>query len=224
MNVLLVAAHPDDADFVCGGTIAWLVDEGASVTYLVVSSGELGEGGSAAHREAEQRSAASVLGVRSISFLGFPDGTLEPSIGLRAELTAAFREQRPDLVITHAPDRNLESIRFSHPDHLAVGSAALAAVYPDSRNPGAHSHHRASRLPIHVVPEVWLFGLAGANHVIDISETFDKKVDAVNCHSSQLGEFLPSPREFFGKWASEIAESHGLAGRRAEHYMRLDTR
>jgi LmbE family N-acetylglucosaminyl deacetylase len=136
-RVLVIAAHPDDTEFVCGGTVAGLADQGAEITIVVVTSGEAGLPigvDDSVLREAEQRAAADVLGVARLEFLRYPDGQVEATLELRRQLTATIRTVRPDLLITHTPQRNHRSLRSSHPDHLAVGEASLASVYPDARS------------------------------------------------------------------------------------------
>src|SRR5947199_4844526 len=102
-RVLVVAAHPDDVDFGSAGTVAGWVDEGIEVAYLLVTRGDAGGFDDTprermpAIREAEQRAAATAVGVKQVDFLdGYGDGTLTPTIDLRREITAAIRRFRPD--------------------------------------------------------------------------------------------------------------------------------
>lgn len=227
-TVLVTAAHPDDTEFVCGGTVAKLARQGAEITVLVVTSGEAGLPADTDHtmlREAEQQAAADVLGVKQVQFLRFPDGAVEPTRGLRREVTAVIRTVRPELLITHTPHRNLRSVRSSHPDHLAVGQATLAAVYPDARNERAYPELLADGLAPHITPEVWLHGTESCDTAIDISEEFDVKMEAVQCHRSQLAGLGTDPAEFFREWGVSVADRHGLpTGRLAEEFLKLDTR
>src|SRR5215469_14903747 len=96
-RILVMMAHPDDAEFICGGTIARLVAEGRDVYYVLVTSGNRGshETGMTMERlgkmrEDEQRYAAGVLGVRDVTFLGYNDGEVEVNLGLRRELVHAI--------------------------------------------------------------------------------------------------------------------------------------
>ena len=143
-RVLVVTAHPDDADFGSAGSVALFVDRGVEVTYLLVTDGDAGgnertldNSGMAELRRAEQRAAAKAVGVTDVRFLGYSDGQVVPSLELRRAIARVIRQVRPDLVITHHPDRNYQFIAPSHPDHRAVGGATLDAVYPDARNPYA---------------------------------------------------------------------------------------
>jgi LmbE family N-acetylglucosaminyl deacetylase len=228
MRVLLTAAHPDDCDFACGGTVARLTGDGHNLVIAVASSGTGGLDLGSADPElrlAEQRAAADVLGVAEVFFLGFPDGAISADSNLRRALTRVIRQVRPDLVITHTPLRNLRSVRSSHPDHLAVGEATMAAIYPDARNPSAYPELLAKEgLRPHTVGEVWIHGNQDADHYVEMTEKFELKLTAIRCHASQLVHLDSDVDGFFRTWGEEVAQRHGLrAGSLAEEYLRLDT-
>jgi LmbE family N-acetylglucosaminyl deacetylase len=84
-------------------------------------------------RRAEQIAAAKCVGVHDVRFLGYPDGRVEATLDLRRDLARVIRQVRPDRVVCPSPERNYARMGASHPDHRAVGSAALDAVYPDAR-------------------------------------------------------------------------------------------
>ena len=163
-RVLVVTAHPDDADFGAAGTVALFGDRGVEVTYLLVTDGDAGGNertldntGMAELRRAEQTAAAKAVGVTDVRFLGHADGTVVPSLALRKDIARVIRQVRPDLVITHHPDRNYQFIAPSHPDHRAVGGSTLDAVYPDARNPYAFPELvKDEGLEAWTVREVWL--------------------------------------------------------------------
>jgi LmbE family N-acetylglucosaminyl deacetylase len=113
LRVLVVIAHPDDADFWAGGTIAAWSAAGANVTYCVITDGDAGGFDPSVPRteipeirRAEQREAASVLGVKDVLFLGYRDGYLEPSIGLRHDIARVIRRVRPDRMLVWSPEWN----------------------------------------------------------------------------------------------------------------------
>ena len=143
---MVVSAHPDDPEFGFGATVASLVDQGKTVVYVICTDGS--QGGEdptvpdqelTSTRYTEQRAAAALLGVTEVIFLGFRDGYLEANVELRRAISREIRRFKPDLVLTHSPLRAINiPIGASHPDHLAVGEATLAAVYPDARNPRAY--------------------------------------------------------------------------------------
>ncbi len=226
MRVLVIAAHPDDTEYICGGTIASMTARGDDVAYVVVTSGELGllpdEPDSFA-REYEQRSAADSLGVGSIEFLREPDGQVADASPLRFKLVKAIRQLRPELLITHSPIYHLGSVRYSHPDHLAVGRAALACVFPEASNRNYHPTLFSEGLTPWIVPEVWLCGVERSNFAIDITREFDRKLMAAGMHESQKRHFKDFAG-FFRTWAQEVAERHGFTtGVLAEEFHRIHT-
>jgi len=192
-RVLGVFAHPDDADFGAGGTVARWVAEGLEVSYLLVTRGDSGGFDDTPRdqmpllREAEQRAAAAEVGVAEVEFLdGYRDGYLTPTIELRRDITRAIRRFRPDRILTTSPLRRWERIAGpSHPDHLAVGEATTCAVYPDARNPFAFPELGADGLEPWVVREVWYSGGPNPDHVVDVTDTFDVKLAALARHATQ---------------------------------------
>ena len=195
-KVLGVFAHPDDPDFGAGGSIARLADSGAEVTYVIVTDGRQGgedpkqkDADLIAIRKREQRAAAKVLGVKNVEFLGYKDGHLAPDLKLRRDIVREIRKYKPELVITHLPGRVLDApMGGSHPDHLAVGEATLAAVYPDSRNPRAFRSLLKEGLQPHVVKEVWIPFWTQGEYLVDITSTLDKKIEALKKHRSQVAK------------------------------------
>jgi LmbE family N-acetylglucosaminyl deacetylase len=222
-SALVVTAHPDDAEFHFGATIAMLVASGADVSYLVCSDGaqsgpdDAPDEQIAATRAAEQRAAAAVLGVGTVAFLGLRDGRLTPTLDLRRAIAAQVRRQRPDLVLTHYPRRVLDiPIEASHPDHIAVGEATLAALYPDAENARAFPDLLLAGLTPHRVREIWVPGYEKPNHYVDATAFVDKKMAAVACHRSQL---TGGPPEWLYHWMREAGRRPGYEY--AEHYRRI---
>ncbi|MGH3898850.1 MAG: PIG-L deacetylase family protein [Pseudonocardiaceae bacterium] len=232
-RVLMVAAHPDDVDFGSAGTVATWTGAGIEVFYCLVTDGDAGgfdpqvpRSAIGAIRQDEQRKAAATLGVSDVEFLGYPDGRLMVSFELRRDITRAIRRTRPDRVVIPSPHRDLRSLYGSHPDHQAAGEAALCAVYPDARNPFAHPELLAEEgLEAHTVPEVWVVSANDrADHYIDITDTFDRKIAALRAHTSQTLHMTALEEQMRG-WGAVQARAAGLAeGRLAEGYLVLDTR
>jgi LmbE family N-acetylglucosaminyl deacetylase len=195
-RVLGVFAHPDDPEFGAGGSMAKLAMDGARVTYVIVTDGS--QGGEdpkqkdtelTAIREREQRAAARILGVKKVEFLGYKDGHLAPDLKLRRDIVRMIRKHKPDLVITHIPGRVLDApMGASHPDHIAVGEATMAAVYPDSRNPRAFRSLLKDGLAPHIVKEVWIPYWTMGDHFVDITRTLDAKFEALKKHKSQVAK------------------------------------
>jgi LmbE family N-acetylglucosaminyl deacetylase len=229
-TVLVIGAHPDDIDFGACGTLATWTDAGARVVYCIVTDGDAGgfdpavpRSAMVGIRRAEQEAAAKVVGVEEVEFLGYPDGRLVASLDLRRDLARVIRRVRPGRVVAPSPERNWLRIQASHPDHLATGEAALSAVYPDARNPFAFPELLDEGLEPHVASEVWLMASPRADHVVDISDSIDRKVAALRCHVSQL----PDPdalEERVRAWTATIAQEGGLPpGRAAETFQIVQT-
>ena len=232
-RVLLVAAHPDDVDFGCAGTVATWTGAGIEVSYCIVTDGDSGgfdlkvpRSAIGAIRQDEQRKAAATLGVTDVDFLGYPDGRLTVSFELRRDITRAIRRTRPDRVLVQSPQRDLSNVYVSHPDHQAAGEAALCAIYPDARNPFAHPELLAGEgLDAYTVPEVWVMSANDrADHYVDITDTFDRKIAALRAHTSQTAH-MTNLEQRMRAWGSLQAKAAGFAeGRLAEGYLVLDTR
>ena len=195
-RVLVVSAHPDDPEFSAGGSIAKLAKDGAQVTYVIVTDGRQGgedpkqkDAELVAIREKEQRAAAKILGVKNVEFLGYKDGHLTPDLKLRRDIVRMIRKYKPELVITHLPGRLLDApMGGSHPDHIAVGEATFAAVYPDSRNPRAFRSLLKEGFPAHVVKELWVPYWTSGDFFVDISSTLDSKMESLKKHKSQVAK------------------------------------
>lgn len=230
-RVLVIAAHPDDVDFGAAGTIARWTDAGVDVSYCIVTNGEAGGSDRsvtrtqmAAIRQAEQTAAAKQVGVHDLHFLGYPDGRVEATIALRRDLARVIRLLRPDRVVCQSPERNYARMGASHPDHRAVGAAALDAVYPDSRNPFAFPELLTDeKLEPWTVREVWITASPASATYVDITDTFARKVAALRCHVSQISD-PEGLEEFLRGWLSRAATQGGLPdGRLAEAFQVLQT-
>jgi LmbE family N-acetylglucosaminyl deacetylase len=228
----MIAAHPDDLDFGSAGTIATWTGAGIEVSYCIVTDGDAGgfdpgvpRSAIGAIRQDEQRKAAATLGVTDVEFLGYPDGRLTVSFELRRDIARVIRRTRPDRVVVPSPHRDLRNVYVSHPDHQAAGEAALCAIYPDARNPFAHPELAEEGLDAHTVPEVWVLSANDrADHYVDITDTFDRKIVALRAHTSQTAH-MTTLEERMRAWGSMQAQAAGLAeGRLAEGYLVLDTR
>ncbi len=226
-----MAAHPDDVDFGAAATVATWTDAGIDVVYCVVTDGAAGghdpsvsRADMVVLRQAEQIAAAKCVGVHDVRFLGYPDGQVEPSIGLRRDLARVIRQVRPDRLACQSPERNYTRLPVSHPDHRAVASAALDAVYPDARNPFAFPELADEGLEPWAVAEVWIFGSPAPTHFVDVTDTFGRKVAALRAHESQTGH-MEDLEGFLRGWLTRSAAMGGLAeGRLAEAFQVLQTR
>jgi LmbE family N-acetylglucosaminyl deacetylase len=143
---------------------------------------------------------------------------------LRKDLARVIRQVRPDRVVCPSPERNYARAGASHPDHRAVGSAALDAVYPDARNQFAFPSLLAEEdLAAWTVREVWIAGSPSPTQYVDVTETFPRKVAALRAHVSQTGQ-MDGLEEFLRGWLSRAGQQGGLPdGRLAEAFQVLDT-
>ncbi|MGH6689130.1 MAG: PIG-L deacetylase family protein [Gammaproteobacteria bacterium] len=194
-RVLVVAAHPDDPEFLAGGTIARLAKEGREIAYVLVTNGNKGSGDRSVTssllipiREAEQRHAARVLGVADVSFLGYEDGELEDTRELRRDVTREIRRWRPDLVITLSPHRTYDNFPGWHRDHRTTARVVLDCVYPLARDHLSFPELLPDYEP-HKVREVYMVQWEQPRLVIDITDTMDLKLEAIRCHASQVSDF-----------------------------------
>ena len=229
-RILVVTAHPDDVDFGAAGSVAVWTDAGVEVAYCIVTDGDAGGSDLAMPRDQmaklrreEQLAAAGKVGVSDVHFLGFPDGRLTSDLELRKAITSVIRRFRPDRVLAQSPERNWARIYASHPDHLAAGEAAICAVYPDARNPFAFPELLAEGLEPHVVPEAWIMATERADRVVDATDTYERKLEALRSHRSQVGDGEHLDGLLRG-WMGGTALAAGLPeGRLAEAFHVVNT-
>ncbi|THJ65996.1 PIG-L family deacetylase [Arthrobacter echini] len=192
-RVLAFAAHPDDIDFGASATIAGWTAAGASVSYCILTDGDAGgfsdedRPGLAELRRTEQRTAAARVGVTDVTFLGEPDGYLQPSDAVIREIVRRMREVRPDIVLSMHPERSWDMIQKSHPDHMASGEAVTRAVYPAVENPYAYPELEAAGIASFKVPWLWFYGSPAhlENRFVDVTGAEELKIAAIMAHESQ---------------------------------------
>ena len=185
---MVIFAHPDDAEFICSGTIARFVQHGYRAQYVLATSGDKGSDdpgatpeGLIATREAEQRAAADILGVEEVTFLRHHDGEVEVNIPFRRELAYVIRQGKPDVVISFDPWQQYQI----HPDHRAVGQTALDAVAA-ARDHMYYPEQLTDGLTEHRVHNVYFFASDSPNYYVDITSTIEKKIAALLAHTSQI--------------------------------------
>ena len=234
-TALVIVAHPDDAEFGCAGTLAKWIRDGWEATLVICTDASGGGADEAvdvsvearraitAIRKAEQRNAAKVIGLRDVVFLDQPDGLLVPSIDLRRMLVRLMRRFKPTRLLCQSPERKwlpAYPIGRHHPDHLAAGTAAMAAMYPASQNPWDFPELMAEGLPPHKVRELYVMGAPEMNHFEDISETMDLKIAALREHRSQLEANFERVEKMIRTWAEDNGKLHGVAA--AEVFNRTE--
>jgi LmbE family N-acetylglucosaminyl deacetylase len=183
-TALAIGAHPDDVEFGAGGTLAGWSAAGTRVTMLVITDGSKGSWDTdtdpaalASQRAREQQAAADTLGAAEVLTGGHVDGELEHSMAFREQICRFIRTVRPEVVLSHDPWQRYQL----HPDHRATGMGVIDGVvaardhlfFPDQ---GLAPHRPAALL---------LWSADEPNHWQDISQTLDRKIAALLCHTSQ---------------------------------------
>ncbi len=215
---MVVAAHPDDADFGPAATAARWIDAGSVGRLVCCTSGDAGGTDPdqdplelAALRESEQAAAAAIIGYEGVAFLHQPDGALANDLALREQLVREIRTFRPDAVLCTDPEVIFyRGGGVNHADHRAAGMAAVDAVYPAARNPMAFPALARAGLEAHIVRRLYLFWSEHPTAWVDVTATMDRKLDALRAHASQIRdpERLIS---WIGEWAHEEGEAIGVA-------------
>lgn len=228
-RALVVFAHPDDAEFMAGGTVAKWTRQGTEVHYVCVTDGSAGSNEAGATRDAvrdvrqrEQLAACDVLGVKSCTFLGYVDGELEVTLDVRRALTREVRRLRPDVIVAPDPSRLWAEGRYvNHPDHRAVGEAVLCVVNPDAPTRLQFPELLEEGWEPFEVPNLWLWAEDG-DAFVDISDAIDVKLEALARHESQVRSF---PAEEFARGhARRVGEAHGVEYAEAYRTFRLKDR
>lgn len=195
VRMVVIVAHHDDIEFGVAGSVARWVDEGAQVTYVIITDGGAGsnEPGTirselSERRRLEQLAAARAVGVQDVRFLGYPDGVLQPTLELRRDLARILREIKPYRVICQDPTTVFYGDGYiNHPDHRAAGEAAIYAVFPSSETRPIFPELLDEGYEPHKVSEVFMTLTLHPSHYVDISTTFERKLDALSAHASQIG-------------------------------------
>jgi LmbE family N-acetylglucosaminyl deacetylase len=191
VDLLVISPHPSDPDFGIGGTVLRWTREKKKVVYVICTNGDKGSSDPdlmpeklAKIREQEQITAARLLGVNEVVFLGHPDLELEVTPGLKKELLRLILMYRPRVVATCDP---YNPAYISNPDHRIAGRAVMDAVWPMAQAPNTYRDLLAQGLKLHKVKEILLWQAAQPNYRIDITDTYETKMAACRCHQSQIG-------------------------------------
>ncbi len=215
---MVIAAHPDDADFGPAATAARWIDAGSEGWLVCCTSGD--QGGEdpdadplalAALRESEQRAAAAIVGYSGVTFLHGPDGALANDLALREQLVREIRTFRPDAVLATDPETLFyRDGGINHTDHRAAGFAAVDAAYPAARNPMAFPWLARSGLAAHKVRRLYLFWSDRTNAWVDVSATLERKIDALRAHASQIHD-TEGLADRIRTWAGEEGARIGVS-------------
>jgi LmbE family N-acetylglucosaminyl deacetylase len=225
-RILVVAAHPDDMETCCGGTLALMIERGAQVALLLCTDGDIGTHDPQHTRETlagvrrkETLDGAAALGLDEVFFTGGKegrhDGELVADLGLRADVAHIYRKWQPDTVFTFDPYWAGQA----HPDHVAAGRAAVDAYMP-SKMELYHPEQLTDGVKVADVKHFFFFG--GSNRegeiTVDISTAWPKKVAAARCHVSQFGQ-KEEALQWLEEWNHETGRCCGLEYAEAFHSM-----
>ena len=194
LDLLAVGCHPDDVELTCGGTLRLAADQGYRTGILDLTRGEMGSKGAPARRAGEAERAAGMLGAALRDNLELHDAGIANDAGSRAHAVEAIRRLRPSVVI-------LPWIRGRHPDHR-VGSELMrdACFLAGLKKYGEGEPHRPRKV---LFATSFREDVGKPTFVVDISEQFERKMDAIRCYASQFegvaqaGEAFPTGQPFY---------------------------
>ncbi len=218
-RALVVAAHPDDIEFASAATLAKWVDEGAEITFCLVTDGSTGTQdrsligtGLNRMRVAEAEAAAKVIGATEVRWLGYQDGYVEYTLGLRKDIARVFREARPHRYMVMDPTSFIDGWFVNHPDHKAVGEASLDVTLTAGTTPGHFPELIEEGFePWRGLRELWIAGPESGPVVVDVSDTIDRKIEALLCHKSQVGDDVDRIKGWMKERAAEEGARAGYA-------------
>ncbi|MEX2538272.1 MAG: PIG-L deacetylase family protein [Actinomycetota bacterium] len=225
LRVLVVSTHPDDIEFACAGSVAVWVNEGADVSYVIVTDGSTGTADPelfgeklAAIRREETLNAAKAVGVTDVRFLGYLDGYVEPTLDLRRDIAREFRRARPHRFIVMDPQILPGGFFVNHPDHRAVGQASLDITVTAGTTPGHFPELLQEGLePWRGCREIYVAGPGGGETAVDITATVDRKIEALKSHASQIDwDVDPMIRG----WTKANGQEHGMEHAELFHVIR----
>ncbi len=229
-RVLIITAHPDDMEFGTGGTAARWSDEGCEIGLCVVTDGSSGSddpGMTPAMlketRHNEQLAANRILGISTFVQLNRPDGMVVPDLELRRDLVRVIREFRADVVVCQDPTSWFFGNEYiNHPDHRAVATAAVEAIFPAAGNRNYFPELLAEGLEPIKIKEVYISTASQADVWVDITSVMDRKIEALRQHKSQMGDWDPEP--MLRKWGAEDGKKRTPPVDYAEdfRYMRIE--
>ena len=227
-RVLAVMAHPDDIEFMAGGTVARWARAGAELHYCLLTDGNSGgrdpsliPAALAVIRRAEQQAAGALFGVAGYTFLGHPDGRLVASVDLRLEIARVIRQVRPDTVLTCDPRFLYSPWYINHPDHRAAAEATLAAIMPIANTRLAALELLEEGLEPHDVGAVYLAIPDHATLWMPLEQAdMEGKIAAMRAHKSQIGDWDASKMiHDFARQAAQQARDNGVECELAESFV-----
>ena len=230
--IMVVAAHPDDAEYMIAGSVAQWVQEGRQVVYVLCTNGDKGSSNPdfapeqlAKIRQEEQQAACAVLGVQEVVFLGYADGLLQNTLELRQDIVRQIRRLRPDAVVCQDPTKRWYGKTYlNHPDHRAAGDATLDAIFPSARDYHFSSEFIQEGLLPHKVRHIYISpGFEEDDVWFDITNTIEQKIMALYEHKTQTNGVEKSQAAEFVRWIGRImAKGRGVEYAETFKYIRLE--
>lgn len=227
-SAMSILAHPDDAEFGCGGTLATWAQAGAETTMVIITDGSKGNADRSITpaqlipmRKVEQERAAKVLGVTRVVHLDYEDGVLQPTIALRRDIARIIRQYRPEIVITGDPDSRFGGdFYINHPDHRAAAEATLYGIFPAAGNFNFYPDLLDEGLEPHEITELWIEMWGDGKIFVDITDVIDRKIGALAEHKSQFD--IKDVESFVRKVSEETGKKFGVPF--AESYRKITLR
>jgi LmbE family N-acetylglucosaminyl deacetylase len=189
-NIVCVAAHPDDLEFSCIASLKKMSDKGYSLIYVIVTNGENGfkqehkiKSERIKIRKREQELAAKKMNVKEILFLNYRDGFLDYSEKLRKEITQIIKKFKPEIVFSFDPSNNsYENLNLFHRDHRVVAEIVFDAVFA-AKNKYIYAGEA------HKVDKIYFYASENPNHVEDITNLIEFKLEVLKYFNSQFKDF-----------------------------------
>ncbi len=224
-RLMVINAHPDDAEFGCGGTLATFANAGTEVVLVIITDGSKGNADRSITpaqliemRIAEQDKAAAVLGITQIVRLGYEDGVLQPTLDLRRDIARVIRQYHPNVVIGGDPDSRFGGdFYINHPDHRAAAEAVLYGIFPAAGNFNFFPELLAEGLEPHQIDELWMTAWGDGTLYVDVTDAMPKKIAALAEHHSQFK--IADVQEFVQSTSTEAGKKFGVGA--AESFKRI---
>ena len=227
-NILVILAHPDDPEFFCGGTLARWARAGHYITYQLLTCGDKGfnDATTPAHmtpdelcviRHEEQYAAAKVIGAESVHFMENPDGYLVPDLNLRRDVVRVIRKFKPNILVTCDPQTLFALFGINHPDHRAAGQVTMDAVFPAAGSPAFFPELLDEGFQPHMPKEIWCSLTMQPNTIIDVTDMWDIKMQAILEHKTQV----PDAAKLIERFKSRRAEDSTDENPRYEEKFRV---
>lgn len=208
-SAMAIVAHPDDIEFSCAGTLARWAKQGAILSFVLCTSGDVGisqigvtKEKATQIRENEAKIGGEILGASELVFLRYPDGLLQPTLELRRRLVREIRRFKPEVILCGDPTIVWAGNDYiNHPDHRAAATAALDATFPAAGQRNLYEEFELEGIFPCKPRKVFVTSWEGSDYFVNIEETIGQKIQALRAHESQMNGW--DPEESIRSWAAE---------------------